>query len=105
MTEMRRVRAGRRTVEVSNPDKVLFPDDGITKADLVEYYLQVADVMLPHVRDRPVSMKRYPNGIDGQVFYQKNAPDFFPDGDPTGHSSIIRLPVRHADTLTRNAER
>ena len=82
MTEPRRVRAGRRTITVSRPDKVLFPDDGITKADLVEHYLRVADVMLPHVRGRPVSMKRYPEGIEGQVFYQKRVPDWFPDWIP-----------------------
>jgi bifunctional non-homologous end joining protein LigD len=67
---------------VSRPDKVLFPDDGITKSDLVDHYLRVAEVMLPHVRGRPVSMKRYPNGIEGQVFYQKRIPDWFPDWIP-----------------------
>jgi bifunctional non-homologous end joining protein LigD len=79
VTEPRLVRAGRRTISVSRPDKVLFPDDGITKGDLVDHYLRVADVMLPHVRGRPVSMKRYPEGIEGQVFYQKRVPDWFPD--------------------------
>jgi bifunctional non-homologous end joining protein LigD len=82
VTEKRTVRAGRRTIEVSRPDKVLFPGDGITKADLVDHYLRVADVMLPHVRGRPVSMKRYPDGIEGPVFYQKRVPAFFPDWIP-----------------------
>ena len=82
MTEAKRVRAGRRTIEVSRPDKVLFPDDGITKSDLVDHYLRVADVMLPHVRGRPVSMKRYPDGIEGPVFYQKQVPAYFPDWIP-----------------------
>lgn len=68
-----------RTIEVSRPDKVLFPDDGITKAALVEHYAGVADVMLPHVRDRPVAMRRFPEGIRGQVFFQKQVPDHFPD--------------------------
>jgi bifunctional non-homologous end joining protein LigD len=96
VTEKRRVRAGRRTIEVSNPDKVLFPDDGITKADLVDYYLRVADVMLPHVRDRPVSMKRYPNGVDGQVFYQKNVPEWFPDWIPRVEVRTSKGPRVHA---------
>jgi bifunctional non-homologous end joining protein LigD len=71
-----------RTIEVSRPDKVLFPDDGISKRDLVEYYMRVAGVMLPHVRDRPVAMKRFPEGIRGHVFFQKQVPDHFPDWIP-----------------------
>jgi bifunctional non-homologous end joining protein LigD len=82
VSEPLRVRVGRRTITVSRPDKVLFPDDGITKADLVEHYVRVAQVMLPHVKGRPVSMKRYPEGIEGQVFYQKRVPDWFPDWIP-----------------------
>ncbi|MGH2676594.1 MAG: non-homologous end-joining DNA ligase, partial [Actinomycetota bacterium] len=82
MTQARRVRAGRRTIEVSRPDKVLFPGDGITKADLVDHYLRVAEVMLPHVGHRPVSLRRYPDGIRGPVFYQKRVPNSFPDWIP-----------------------
>ena len=66
-----RVRAGRRFVEVSRPAKVLFPDDGITKLDLAEYYAAVGGVMLPHVRGRPVAMERYPDGIRGERFFHK----------------------------------
>lgn len=68
-----------RPVEIGNPDKVLFPDDGITKRDLAEHYLRVADLALPHLRDRPLTMERYPDGIDGSGFVQKEAPDHFPD--------------------------
>jgi bifunctional non-homologous end joining protein LigD len=68
-----------RGVEVSNPDKVLFPDDGITKAEFVQYYADVADAMLPFARGHPVAMLRFPNGINGQRFFQKQAPDYFPD--------------------------
>jgi bifunctional non-homologous end joining protein LigD len=96
VTESRRVRAGRRTIRVSRPDKVLFPNDGITKADLVDHYLRAADVMLPHVQGRPVSMKRYPNGIDGQVFYQKRVPDFFPDWIPRVEVRTSKGPQVHA---------
>ncbi|HSL83627.1 MAG TPA: non-homologous end-joining DNA ligase [Thermoanaerobaculia bacterium] len=68
-----------RTVELSNTGKVLFPDAGITKGDLVEYYRRVAPTMLPHLRGRPVSMQRFPDGIGGKRFFQKDAPDYFPD--------------------------
>lgn len=68
-----------RGVRVSDPDKVFFPDSGITKGDIADYYGRIADVMLPHVRGRCVSMHRWPDGIDGDDFYQKQAPDYFPD--------------------------
>jgi bifunctional non-homologous end joining protein LigD len=67
------------TVEITHPDKVLFPDDGITKADLASYYERVSEWMLPHVRARPVSMQRFPDGIAGQGFFHKNIPDHFPE--------------------------
>jgi bifunctional non-homologous end joining protein LigD len=67
-----------RAVPVSSPDKVLFPEDGFTKADLADYYARVADVMLPHLEGRPISMLRYPDGIDGESFFQKDVPDYFP---------------------------
>jgi bifunctional non-homologous end joining protein LigD len=66
-------------VEVSHPDKVLFPDVGVTKGDLVAHYERVAEYMLPHVRDRPVSMQRFPDGIDKHGFFHKDVPAFFPD--------------------------
>jgi bifunctional non-homologous end joining protein LigD len=66
-------------VEISRPDKVLFPDDGVTKLDLAEYYAAVADVMLPHLRGRPVNMQRFPDGIGGMAFYEKKVPSHFPD--------------------------
>jgi bifunctional non-homologous end joining protein LigD len=66
-------------VEISRPDKVLFPDDGVTKRDLAEYYAAVADVMLPHLRGRPVNMQRFPDGIGGMAFYEKKVPSHFPD--------------------------
>ena len=78
MSGKRSVRVGRRTVEVSNPDKVLYPDDGITKGDLLDYYRRVAGRMLPHLRGRPVAMERYPDGIDGERIFQKDVPGHFP---------------------------
>src|ERR671935_3006590 len=79
MSDKQTVRVGRRTVEVSNPDKVLYPDDGITKGELVDYYRRVAELMLPHLRGRPVAMERYPDGIDSERIFQKDVPGHFPD--------------------------
>jgi bifunctional non-homologous end joining protein LigD len=74
-----RVQDGQITVELSHPGKVLFPDDGFTKGDLVEYYYGMAGRMLPLLKDRPVTMIRYPDGIAAHSILQKNAPDYFPD--------------------------
>jgi bifunctional non-homologous end joining protein LigD len=65
-------------VKLSSPDRVLYPDDGITKGDLFEYYRAVAPAVVPHLRDRPFTMKRYPHGITGEVFFQKQAPRGMP---------------------------
>ncbi|MFF7558853.1 non-homologous end-joining DNA ligase [Streptomyces pseudovenezuelae] len=81
--DVRTVRAGKRTVEVHRPDKVLFPGgDGAkeyTKADLVDYYRAVAPFMLPHLRGRPLMLERHPDGLDGPRFMQKNTPDSYPE--------------------------
>src|SRR5437870_11595038 len=71
------------TVELSSANRVLFPEDGITKGDLFEYYRRVADTLVPHLRNRPFTMRRYPHGIDGEVFFQKQAPKHLPDWIPT----------------------
>jgi bifunctional non-homologous end joining protein LigD len=67
-----------RAVEITHPEKVLFPRDGITKADLADYYERVAEWMLPHVRNRPVSMQRFPAGVEERGFFHKDIPDYFP---------------------------
>ncbi|MFJ4206334.1 non-homologous end-joining DNA ligase [Streptomyces sviceus] len=81
--DVRTVRAGKRTVEVHRPDKVLFPGgDGAkeyTKADLVDYHRSVAPFMLPHLRGRPLMLERHPDGLDGPLFMQKNTPDSYPE--------------------------
>jgi bifunctional non-homologous end joining protein LigD len=64
---------------ITHPEKVLFPDEGITKGELAAYYEAVADVMLPHIRRRPVTMERFPRGLDGQSFWQKDVSKGFPD--------------------------
>jgi bifunctional non-homologous end joining protein LigD len=70
-------------VKLTSPDRVLYPDDGITKGDVFEYYEQVAPTLVPHLKDRPFTMKRYPHGINGEVFFQKQAPKGMPDWIPT----------------------
>jgi bifunctional non-homologous end joining protein LigD len=62
-----------RTVKITHPDRVLFPDDGLTKGDLAEYHASVAEAMLPHLVDRPLMLQRFPEGIDKGGFYQKSA--------------------------------
>ena len=66
-------------IRVSNPEKILFPADGLTKSDLVDYYLRIAERMIPHVKGRPVTMHRFPDGIDGKSFYQQDVSDYFPE--------------------------
>lgn len=68
-----------RTTEPTNVDKLFWPDDGFTKGDLIDYYTAVSDHLLPYLADRPVVLDRYPDGIDGKSFFQKNAPEFVPD--------------------------
>ncbi|MGH2728701.1 MAG: non-homologous end-joining DNA ligase [Actinomycetota bacterium] len=76
------IRVGRRSIPISNRNKVLFPDDGITKGDLIEYYVAIAPRMLPHVRNRPLTLERYPDGLAGERIMQKNASKYFPDWIP-----------------------
>jgi bifunctional non-homologous end joining protein LigD len=73
------LRAGRRRVRISNPDKLLFPADGITKADLAGYYAEIAPAMLQHVRDRPLNLWRWNTGIDHDVVIQQEIPRGAPD--------------------------
>jgi len=67
-----------RKIQVSNLDKVLYPKVGFTKGQVIDYYIRVAPVLLPHLRDRPLTMKRYPNGVEGEFFYEKNCPSHRP---------------------------
>ena len=63
-----------RKLQVSNLDKVLYPKADFTKAQVIDYYIRIAPVLLPHLKDRPLTMKRYPDGVEGQFFYEKNCP-------------------------------
>jgi bifunctional non-homologous end joining protein LigD len=73
------MKVGRRDVPVSRPGKVLFPDEGITKEELADYYYRAARVMLPHVRERPLHLRRFADGVGGQIVDQKRVPRHFPD--------------------------
>lgn len=92
-------------VEITHPDKVLFPKDKVTKADLVKYYELAAKRMLPLMKDRPISMKRYPNGIKKEGFVQKSVSDYFPKWIKTalvgrkGKSAIKMVLCNDKDTL------
>jgi bifunctional non-homologous end joining protein LigD len=73
------IRQGRRLLKLSNLDKVFWSDEGITKGDLLAYYRAIAPVAVPHLRDRPFTMRRYPDGATGKAFFQKDAPKHMPD--------------------------
>lgn len=73
------VKVGKRKLELSNLKKVLFPEDDIVKAEVIEYYLKIAPTILNHIKGRPLSLVRYPDGIYGEKFFQKNRPDWAPE--------------------------
>jgi bifunctional non-homologous end joining protein LigD len=91
------MKVGRQDVRISNPDKVFFPERGLSKEDLVRYYLDLADCVLPHLRRRPFHMKRYPHGVDGEFFHQKRVPphpDFVDEqfvSFPSGHTTVFAV--------------
>jgi bifunctional non-homologous end joining protein LigD len=91
------MRVDSHDVPVSNPDKLFFPERGLTKGDLVRYYLDVADCALPHLRRRPFHMVRYPNGVESDFFHQKRVPSH-PEyvGEqfvrfPSGHTTVFAI--------------
>jgi bifunctional non-homologous end joining protein LigD len=87
-----------RQLTLSNLDKVLYPETGFTKAEVIDYYTRIAPVMLPHLADRPLTFKRYPDGVDGKFFFEKNAPSHTPAWVPR-----VRLPspgsTKQRDTI------
>ena len=68
-----------RELSVSNLDKVLFPETGFTKGQLIDYYVRIAPAILPHLRERPLTMKRFPDGVDGKFFFEKHIPSHAPE--------------------------
>src|SRR5438132_794112 len=67
-----------RSVPISNPEKILYPS-GFTKRSVIDYYTGISKLLLPHLKDRPVTLKRFPDGVRGKFFYEKNAPKFTPE--------------------------
>ncbi len=97
MGEAMELQVGERTVRLSNPDKVYFPERGFTKLDIARYYIAVGDGVLRALRDRPTTLERYPDGVTGESFFQKRAPKNTPEWIPTGR---IAFPSgRHADEI------
>ena len=78
MSEKAELVVSGKKLSVSNLDKVLYPRAGFTKGQVIDYYVRIAPVLLPHLKDRPLTMKRYPNGVDGEFFYEKNCPTHRP---------------------------
>lgn len=70
---------GGRNIELSNLDKVLWPSTGFTKAQMIDYYTRIAPAMLPHLKGRPLTLKRYPDGVEADYFYEKECPAYHPD--------------------------
>ena len=93
MTE--ELRFGRLTVALSNTDKIFFPGEGITKGEVIGYYHETAERMLPYLRGRPIAMARYPDGIDGERIFQKNVPGYFPGWVRTAEVKKQGGTVRH----------
>jgi bifunctional non-homologous end joining protein LigD len=90
------IQVSSRALTLTNLAKVLYPEDGFTKAEVLDYYQRVAEVLLPHIQGRPMTLKRYPEGVDGESFFQKHAPAHRPDWvrteDVESHSSRARDP-------------
>jgi bifunctional non-homologous end joining protein LigD len=79
MAKQTSIEIGGRKVKVSNLEKVLYPATGFTKADVINYYTEASSVLLAHLKDRPISLKRYPDGVEGFFFYEKQCPSHRPD--------------------------
>ncbi|KRV50440.1 ATP-dependent DNA ligase [Wenjunlia vitaminophila] len=88
---------GERTVRLSNPDKLYFPERGYTKLDVARYFMAVGDGAVRALRDRPTTLERHPDGVTGESFYQKRAPKNLPEWIPTGRISFPS--GRHADEI------
>ncbi len=93
------VRVDDRTLTLTNLAKVLYPDTGFTKAEVLDYYQRIAPVLLPHLADRPVTLKRYPGGVDGQAFFQKHVTAHRPDWIHTAEVSSASSRARSRGTM------
>lgn len=88
MSEDKEIEVGGRTLDLSSLDKVLFPGLGLTKGEMIDYYRRIGEIMVPHMRGRPITMQQFPRGIEEGGFYRKEAPDYFP-----GWIDRVEVPV------------
>ncbi|MDB6173304.1 MAG: polymerase LigD, polymerase domain protein [Chthoniobacteraceae bacterium] len=79
MSKKTELQVGGKTLLVSNLEKILYPEAGFTKADVIDYYIRIAPVLLPYLKNRPIMLKRYPDGVDGFFFYEKQCPSHRPE--------------------------
>ncbi|HWO43586.1 MAG TPA: non-homologous end-joining DNA ligase [Candidatus Eisenbacteria bacterium] len=110
MPKKNRVTVAGRELELSNLEKPMYPEVGFTKGQVIDYYRRVSRFILPHIQDRPITLKRYPNGVTGQHFYEKNAPSFtpkwiktFPVKRVTGRSIIRYILINDLPSLLWSA--
>ena len=88
MPKKHHIEVGGRELTISNVEKVYFPASGFTKGQVISFYSEIAEVILPHLRDRPMTLKRYPEGINGEHFYGKNAPSHTPSWERLSASPL-----------------
>src|SRR3954453_12774380 len=95
------VEVGGKQLRLSNLDKVLYPAVGFTKGQVIDYYSRIAPALLPHLEGRPLTLKRYPNGVEEKYFYEKNSPSHRPDWVRTARISTGRKAIEY--TLVEDA--
>jgi bifunctional non-homologous end joining protein LigD len=102
MSKKSELNIGGRTLAVSNLEKVLYPKAGFTKAQVIDYYIRVAPVLLPHLKNRPITLKRYPDGVEGFFFYEKQCPSHRPEWVKTTTVPSLRREEKRIDYCVIN---
>src|SRR4051794_24746459 len=97
MSKKSQLDIGGRKLAVSNLDKVLYPETGFTKGQVIDYYIRIAPVLLPYLRNRPITLKRYPDGVDKFFFYEKQCPSHRPPWVKTARVASERRKEKHID--------
>jgi bifunctional non-homologous end joining protein LigD len=102
MSKKTEIEVGGRKLMVSNLDKVLYPEVGFTKQQVIDYYIRIAPVLLPHLKDRPITLKRYPDGVEGFFFYEKQCPSHRPEWVKTATVAAERRESKKIDYCVMN---
>src|SRR5436190_7976650 len=102
MSKKTEIEVAGKKLTVSNLDKVLYPKAGFTKGQVIDYYIRIAPVLLPHLKNRPISLKRYPDGVNGFFFYEKQCPDHAPKWVKTVKVASERREEKHIDYCVLN---